>query len=260
MSSRSRAARSKSGRGGRGVHLLLEALDEGRGLAAHEVAEVVDDRAVLLGGDPADAGRRALADVAEQAGPADLRRALEDAVGARAHREHPQQQVDGLPDRPGVGVRAEVADPALLGAPAHHHPRELLVEGDREPRVGLVVAVLHVEPRVVLLDPGVLQLERLDLGVDHRPLHAGRGGHHRRGARVQVDDVLEVRRQPGAEVLGLADVDDAAVLVAEAVDARRGRGSTPVRGGTSTGRPRQPYGGAPTPRTRGRLGDLTRLL
>ena len=59
---------------GGGVHLLLDPLDERRGLAAHEVAEVVDDRAVLLGADLADAGRRALVDVAEQARPADLRR------------------------------------------------------------------------------------------------------------------------------------------------------------------------------------------
>ena len=46
----------------------------GVGLAGHEVAEVVDDLAVLVGGDPADARRAALADVAEQAGPADLAR------------------------------------------------------------------------------------------------------------------------------------------------------------------------------------------
>ena len=34
---------------GGGVHLLLDAPDERAGLAGHEVAEVVDDRAVLLG-------------------------------------------------------------------------------------------------------------------------------------------------------------------------------------------------------------------
>jgi hypothetical protein len=41
-----------------------------------------------------DARRGALVDVAEQARPADLRGALEHAVAARPHREHPQQQVD----------------------------------------------------------------------------------------------------------------------------------------------------------------------
>ena len=185
---------------------------------------------MLLGADLAHAGRRALVDVAEQAGTADLADAREDAVGARPHREDPQQLVDGVADRPGVGVGPEVAGALLLRAAPDHDARELLADGDRQPGVGLVVAVLHVEARVELLDPGVLQLERLDLGADDGPLDAGRGGHHGRGAGVEVGDVLEVRRQPGAEVLGLADVDDAAAGVGEAVDARRGRDRP--RGGT----------------------------
>jgi hypothetical protein len=52
----------------RGGHLLLQPLDVARGAAGHEVAEVVDDLPVLLGGDLVDAGRGALVDVAEQAG------------------------------------------------------------------------------------------------------------------------------------------------------------------------------------------------
>ena len=208
---------------GRGVHLLLDAPHERRGLSGHEVAEVVDDRPVLLGADVPDAGRGALVDVAEQARPADLGGPLEDAVAARAHREHPQQQVDGLADRPGVAVRAEVAGALALRTAADHHPGELVADGHRQPRVGLVVAVLHVEPRVELLDPGVLQLERLDLGLHDRPLDAGGGRHHRGRAGVQVADVLEVRRQPGAQVLRLADVDDPALGVPEPVDARLGR-------------------------------------
>ena len=122
-----------------------------------------------------------------------------------------------------MAVRAEVAGALLLGAAPDHHPGELLAHGDREPRVGLVVAVLDVEPGVELLDPGVLQLQRLDLGLDRRPLDAGGRGDHGRGARVQAADVLEVRRQPGPEVLGLADVDDPAARVPEPVDARLGR-------------------------------------
>ena len=219
------------GRGG-GVHLALDPLDERVGAAAHEVGEVLGDLAVLVGVDPAHARGRALVDVAEQAGTPDLGGALEDPVAARAHREDAQQQVHGLADGPGVAVGAVVLHALLLRAAPDHDPRELLVHGDREPGVGLVVAVLHVEPRVELLDPGVLQLQRLDLGRDHGPLDRGRGRHHRRRAGVQVRDVLEVRRQPRPQALGLADVDDPAVLVAEPVDARLGRdrpGSRPVR-------------------------------
>ena len=156
----------------RGGHLALEPLDHRLGLAGHEVAEVVDDLAVLLGGDPADAGCRALADVAEQAGPADLAGALEHAVGAGTRREDAGQGVERFADRPGVGVGPEVAD-ALLLRPAHHlQPRELLVQRDREARVALVVAVADVEPRVELLDPVVLELEGLDLGADDGPVDA----------------------------------------------------------------------------------------
>ena len=129
-----------------------------------------------------------------------------------------------------MAVGAEVAGALALGAAADHHPRELLADGDREPGVGLVVAVLHVEARVELLDPGVLQLQRLDLGVDHRPLDAGGGGDHGGGARVQVADVLEVRRQPGAQVLGLADVDHPAAGRRGTGRRPAGSGSTPVAG------------------------------
>src|SRR6202012_3623552 len=85
---------------------------------------------------------------------------------------------------------------------------------------GLVVAVLDVEPRVELLDPGVLQLESLDLGVDRRPLHAGGRGDHQLGPRGRRGVVGEVLVEPPPQRLGLADVDDPAALVAEPVDPR----------------------------------------
>jgi hypothetical protein len=109
-----------------------------------------------------------------------------------------------------VGVGAEVAD-ALLLRPAHDlQPRVLLVERHGEARVALVVAVADVEPRVELLDPVVLELQRLDLGADDGPLDAGRRRDHLPGARVQAGDVGEVAVQPLAQALGLADVDDPA--------------------------------------------------
>ena len=214
---------------GGGVHLGPDALDERVGVAADEVAEVVDDRAVVLGADVADARGGALVDVAEQAGAADLPGPLEDAVAARPHREDAQQLVDGVADRPGVAVGAEVLRALALGAAADHHPRELVAHRDGQPRVGLVVAVLDVVARVELLDPGVLQLERLDLVLDDGPLHARAAGHHGGGALVEADRVLEVRRQPGAQVLRLADVDHPAAGVAEAVDPRLRR-DRPRRG------------------------------
>src|SRR3712207_26941 len=120
-----------------GVHLLLDAADEAGGLAGHEVAEVVDDRAVLLGAHRPDARGGALVDVAEQAGAADLARPGEDPVAAGAHREHPQQLVDGVADRPRVRVGAEVPGPLLLRSASDHDAGVLLADGHREPGIGL---------------------------------------------------------------------------------------------------------------------------
>ncbi len=205
---------------GRLHHVLLQAADVRPGPACHEVAELLGQVPVFLGGDPSDARGGALADVAEETGPAGPFGVLEDARGAGAHGEDTEHQVHGLADRPGVAVRTEVAHALLLGAAHDLDARELLVERDRQIGVALVVAVLDVEPGVELLDPGVLQLERLDLGGDHGPLHGGSRGDHRAGAGVQTGQVLEVVGQTLAQVLGLPDVDHPAVLVAELVDPR----------------------------------------
>ena len=119
MSSRSRAARSKSCAVGGGLHLALEPRTKRRGLAGHEVAEVLDDRAVLLGGRPA----RRTAPSTCRCSPAGTGRPIWPARlntpgDAGAHREHPQQQVEGLADGPGVGVRAEVAHALALAGRA----------------------------------------------------------------------------------------------------------------------------------------------
>jgi hypothetical protein len=208
---------------GRVRHRLLQTADVRARAAGHEVAELLGQFAVLLLGDTADTGRGALADVAEQAGAAGARGVLEDTGRAGADGEHAQQQVHGVADRPRVSVRPEVADALLLVTAHHLHARELLVHRHREVRVALVVAVLDVEPGVVLLDPGVLQLECLDLRGHHGPLHRRGRGDHRAGARVESGQVLEVVRQALAQALRLPDVDHPAVLVAELVDPGRVR-------------------------------------
>ena len=63
--------------GGGRLHLSGQPAEEATGLTRHEVAEVLGDLAVPLRVDPADAGRAALVDVAEQAGTPDLAGALE---------------------------------------------------------------------------------------------------------------------------------------------------------------------------------------
>src|ERR1700750_2949652 len=162
---------------------------------------------------------------------------LEHPGRAGAHREHPEQRVHRVADVPGVAVRAEAPGALPLG-PAHDHdPGVLIAHGDGQVRVALVVPVLDVEPGVELLDPGVFELQGLDLGADHGPLDAGRGLQHHLGARVQAGEVGEVLIQPLAQRLRLADVDHPAALVAEPVHPwgfgnlarRRPEGNGPVR-------------------------------
>src|SRR6185312_8155567 len=121
---------------------------------------------MLFGADPPDARGRALVDIAEQTWSVDLVVPLEYSRRAGARREYPGQQVEGLADRPGVRVRPEIADTFATRPAVDHQPGKLLVEGDREHRIGLVVAVADVESRVELLDPVVFQLQCLDLGVN----------------------------------------------------------------------------------------------
>lgn len=64
-----------------------------------------------------------------------------------------------------------------------HQPGKFLAQGDRQHRVGLVVAVADVESRIELLDPGVFQLQCLNLGPHDRPFDLGRGGHQLPGPR-----------------------------------------------------------------------------
>src|SRR5690625_7009413 len=144
-------------------------------------------------------------------------------------------------------VRAEGAVSLGAGTAGDVDPGHLLAYGDHQVRVRLVVAELHVEPRSERLDPRVLEGEGLHLGAHHGPFDARGGGDHPPGALVQGGDVLEVAGQAAAQVLGLADVDHASVLVAEAVDpgpGGDGAGRGAIGGGISHGTPR--LSGAPS--------------
>src|SRR5690606_37626243 len=126
--------------------------------AGEEVTQVLGNLPVLLGSDPSDARSRALVDVAEQAGSTRGRSPPVDTGRAGPDREDPQQGVEGLPDRPGVRIRTEVAGALALGPPQDLSPGDLLAHGDSEIGIRLVVAVLDVEAWLGLFDPGVLQL------------------------------------------------------------------------------------------------------
>ena len=101
------------------------------------------------------------------------------------------------------------------------HAREVLVERDRDERVGLVVAQANVEAGAVLLDEALLRQQRLGLGADDDELDLLDGGDHLRVAGTAGNLRLgEVGGDALADRLRLADVHHAAFAVAEQVHPR----------------------------------------
>ena len=200
-----------------------------RVVAAHEAREVEGDGLVLLERDAGHARGRALADVTEQARTARLLGALVGSVRAAAHREGLEHDVDRLANRPRSRVRAEVPRVRDAAVAGDEHPRHGITQRDGQVGVALVVLVLHVEGRVELLDPGVLELQRLEVVAHDCPLHRGGGLHHLAGAVMQGAQGGEVVAEAGAEVLGLAHVQHSGRGIPEPVDARLGRDLTRLR-------------------------------
>ena len=177
---------------GGGLHLLGEPSDKRAGVPRHERTKLLGEDLVVGDADPPDTRRGALIDVPQQARTSARLGAPEHSGRARADGEGTQEQVEGFPDSPGVRERPEVPGARAFRSPHHLGARHPLAQGDGEVGVGLVVAVLDVEPGVVLLDPGVLERECLDLGAHHSPLDGRRRRDHGRRARVQAREGLEI--------------------------------------------------------------------
>src|SRR5260370_1237899 len=120
----------------RGLHLAGELGREVVALAFEEALHVLDRLGVAFRGLPSRAGRVAAVDEVLQARP---REGAVDLDPAGAEREERAPQSQGLAHRGGGVEGAEVARPVLLGPPGHHQPGELLVGGELEERVVLVV-------------------------------------------------------------------------------------------------------------------------
>ena len=205
---------------GRIAHLGLEPPHDLVGVAVEKVEELLDQPVVGVLVDGVDAGTGALLDVKQQAGPTQPVVAVELVVGTGPQREGPQQEVEGLPDGVGMAEWSVVADPLPLAPPHHHRPRPLLVEGDGQERIALVVTEPDVEAGLVLLDQGVLEQQRLDVVADLDPLDGLGVGDHLRRPQGQARRAVEVVGQARPQAVGLAHVDHPALGVLELVGAR----------------------------------------
>ena len=168
-----------------------------------------------------DAGRSAALDVVVEARRARAAPRLGPLAGAE--QEDLAEQVERAAHALGARVRAEVGALAPVALAREVHAREVLVEADRDVRVGLVVAQPDVEARPVLLDEVLLREQRLRLGVDDQRLDLV-------DERAEAAARAEVRGHALADRLGLADVDDAAARVAEQVHAGLIRQRAPLLG------------------------------
>ena len=186
-------------------HLGLEPPLERPHPARQELDHAVDDDAVLVPGDVADARGRAAADVVVEAGDARAAPGLGALAGAVG--KHPVQHVERLAHLLRARIRPEVEHALAMPLTGEHDPRVLVADRDGDVGVGLVVAQADVERRPVALDQVLLEQQRLGLGVggDELDLLDPLDQPGRLHGRVQV--AAEVRPHPLAQRLGLADVE-----------------------------------------------------
>ncbi len=214
---------------GGGAHALLDVALDGAEAARQEVDHAVHGLAVLLARDLADARRPTALDVVIQARAAAAPARLGARAGARHEdlREHLERSAHPL----GVGVGPEVQAPRPVTLAREIDAGEVLVERDRDERVGLVVAQADVETRPVLLDEGLLGEQRLGLARHHDALDVlDEVDHLGVALRVLGARRREVRRDPLPHGLCLADIDDGPGAVAEEVDPRLVGEGTALRG------------------------------
>ena len=204
---------------GRLAHPALESPHDRLRVAREELDHLVDQLAVELLRDVADAGRVAALDVVVEARDSGVSPRLRPFAGAEL--EDAVEHVERLPHLLRVGVGPEVDDAAPVSLAREHDARELVLDGDGDVRERLVVAEADVVRRPVPLDEVLLEVERLDLGAGDDHLEVVDSGDESRDRLAGVAaSGLEVRAHAWAQRLRLADVEHAALGVAKEVDAR----------------------------------------
>ena len=212
-----------------------------RATPGEKVLDLAHVLGVLDGVDGAHADARALAHVVVEAGAPRARKrqvgngrlagaALKLAAAAlplgargRADGHDLAQRVDGVARGVCVGVGAKVARALAVVLAGVLDGGEHVRLGDGDVGVALVVLEVHVEVRVVLGYEVALEHEGLVLGAHHDVVERPHDLHHK-GDLVTVVLERHVLAQTGAQVLGLAHVNDLPARVLPEVAAR-------VRGG-----------------------------
>ena len=148
---------------------------------------------------------------------------VQNVIGAGAQAKVAVDHAQGFPARARRMVRAEVPG-TVVGHAAHHlQPRPLDPRVQPQRQKILVVGQLDVEARLMALDQGVLQQERLLFVAGHHCLDVR---HHTLEQRHKIPGIargrLEVLAHPVAQIGSLADVQHLAATVLHEVHARLG--------------------------------------
>ena len=184
--------------------------------AFEEHLRVADGFAIDLGsGEALDAGAEAALDVVLQAGAGMVAREVDLAAGQE---EAAMDEVDDAMGEVAGEIGAVVGAAVFAQAAGDEDFGIAVAEGELDVRVGLVVAKQDIEAWLALLDEVVFKGEGLVLVVDEDVVDVDSLAHERAGLGVGLGAFEQVGADAGAEVLGLADVDDFAVGVLVEVD------------------------------------------
>ncbi len=143
-----------------------------------------------------------------------------DLAVAGAVRKEPPDQLEALRDGLRRGKGTKVAAPIGYHLPHQNHPREILLHGDLDIGIALVILEADVVARVVSLDELGFEDEGLKLALGDDPLDIRDVGDQAGGLGVAQGRLAKVGTHPMAQHQRLAHIDDATVGVAHQVDAR----------------------------------------
>ena len=216
---------------GRRLHLADQPVDELLVAAFEQFHRILHVARIVRLADEADTGRRASLDLVLQAGP---RAVLEEAVATVAQLEQTHERVLCLLDCTGTGERAEIMPFPLLSAAVIYHPRVVVIAGDHEVGITLVIPQVDVVTRPVALDQRGFKQQRLVFRMRDRDLDIRHLVEHGLGLGV-ARRAQEIAGHPLLQVLGLADIEHVALGVVHAVHAGRLSQLTQVGSGIETG-------------------------
>ena len=204
----------------RRLHALGQVAHDSRLLAFEEQHHIADRLAIVAAVGQPRAGRKAAVHIILQAGARHLavNGQVAGAVGKQAI-----EQVEGGLRGSGVGEWAEIAAAVFDQAARIHNARPLLLHGDADIGIGLVVFEPHIIMRFVLFDELVFEDQGFEFGVGQDVLKvfdmADHAGHFGRGPA----QAAEIRAHAVSQIDRLADIDDRARLVVHDIHARCGR-------------------------------------